>query len=180
MNIKTYPPYIIHHGIKGQKWGVRRYQNYDGQYTKAGLKRYRIAMNRYEKNERNFNATKAAYKQGKASKHELKLANRERRVSKRDVKKSYKDLKRDNQADRSQKMYTQGRVTSGAKKTALLLAVGAVSLSHINDQIHNQTGYIVNPNVEFYLERALAAGAVASLVVDYNRARNVREHYKNK
>ena len=28
--------YLVHHGIKGQKWGVRRYQNKDGSYTSAG------------------------------------------------------------------------------------------------------------------------------------------------
>lgn len=31
---------IKHHGIKGQKWGVRRYQNEDGTLTNAGKKRY--------------------------------------------------------------------------------------------------------------------------------------------
>lgn len=31
---------IKHHGIKGQKWGVRRYQNEDGSLTNAGKKRY--------------------------------------------------------------------------------------------------------------------------------------------
>lgn len=32
---------IYHHGIKGQKWGVRRFQNKDGTRTSAGKKRAR-------------------------------------------------------------------------------------------------------------------------------------------
>lgn len=35
----SYPNYICHHGVKGQKWGVRRYQNEDGSLTAAGKKR---------------------------------------------------------------------------------------------------------------------------------------------
>lgn len=35
-----YTNYLYHHGIKGQKWGVRRYQNSDGSLTNAGRKRY--------------------------------------------------------------------------------------------------------------------------------------------
>ena len=31
---------IYHYGIKGMKWGVRRYQNKDGSLTTAGKRRY--------------------------------------------------------------------------------------------------------------------------------------------
>jgi adenylate kinase family enzyme len=34
--------YICHHGIKGQKWGVRRYQNADGSLTNEGKLRYKV------------------------------------------------------------------------------------------------------------------------------------------
>lgn len=34
--------YLAHHGIKGQRWGVRRYQNEDGSLTPAGRKKYDI------------------------------------------------------------------------------------------------------------------------------------------
>lgn len=32
--------YLMHYGIKGMKWGVRRYQNSDGTLTSAGKRRY--------------------------------------------------------------------------------------------------------------------------------------------
>ena len=34
-----YNSYLEHHGIKGQKWGIRRFQNSDGTLTSAGRKR---------------------------------------------------------------------------------------------------------------------------------------------
>ena len=38
----SYTDSLMHHGIKGQKWGVRRFQNEDGSYTSQGRKRYGI------------------------------------------------------------------------------------------------------------------------------------------
>lgn len=35
-----YSDSLSHHGILGQKWGVRRFQNADGTWTEAGKKRY--------------------------------------------------------------------------------------------------------------------------------------------
>ena len=37
--------YLEHYGIKGQKWGERRFQNEDGSLTAEGRKRYRSSMN---------------------------------------------------------------------------------------------------------------------------------------
>ena len=36
---------LYHHGIKGQKWGIRRFQNPDGTLTEAGRKRYGTVEN---------------------------------------------------------------------------------------------------------------------------------------
>ena len=38
---------LYHHGVKGQKWGVRRYQNIDGSLTYAGKKRALKMQDRY-------------------------------------------------------------------------------------------------------------------------------------
>jgi hypothetical protein len=34
--------YLAHYGIRGQRWGVRRYQNDDGSLTRLGQKRYNV------------------------------------------------------------------------------------------------------------------------------------------
>ncbi len=40
MTENEYGEYLVHHGIKGQKWGVRRFETKSGHLTSAGKKRY--------------------------------------------------------------------------------------------------------------------------------------------
>lgn len=59
--------YICHHGIKGQKWGVRRFQNEDGTLTPAGKRRYgagidRLAREVDEVSKKYVNDSSAGYK----------------------------------------------------------------------------------------------------------------------
>lgn len=44
--------FLLHHGIKGQKWGIRRYQNPDGSLTSEGMQRYRNSKIGYEINKK--------------------------------------------------------------------------------------------------------------------------------
>ena len=41
-----YSSYLMHFGIKGQKWGIRRFQNPDGTLTEEGWIRYRKSIDR--------------------------------------------------------------------------------------------------------------------------------------
>ena len=41
----TYSTELYHYGVKGQKWGIRRYQNPDGSLTDEGYARYGVDPN---------------------------------------------------------------------------------------------------------------------------------------
>lgn len=60
--------YLIHNGVKGMKWGVRRYQNKDGSLTDAGKKRYARDAREKEYNKYDENTStyfKASKKNGR-------------------------------------------------------------------------------------------------------------------
>ena len=75
-NAYVYSNELYHHGIKGQQWGVRRYQNEDGTYTAEGRSRYGIkgAMSGIRQKIHNFRVNRAR-------KYGEKMANRASRNS---------------------------------------------------------------------------------------------------
>lgn len=69
---------LQHHGVKGQRWGVRRYQNKDGTLTKAGKRRYEKELEKLSKEERivkNKIRTAAKLKKLEDKKAELRKMN---------------------------------------------------------------------------------------------------------
>ena len=80
---------LCHWGIKGQKWGIRRYQNKDGSLTPAGRKRYEDAEARLAEREKKI-ANREEIAARKKAIADKKTELREREKALRDGKKRVK------------------------------------------------------------------------------------------
>ena len=78
---------LYHFGIKGMKWGIRRYQNKDGSLTAAGKKRY----NEGEQSSKEKSAPSSSSSRSKSI-SELSDAELRTRINRLNLEKQYRQL----------------------------------------------------------------------------------------
>ena len=121
---------LRHHGIKGQKWGVRRFQNKDGSLTPAGAKRY--SADDYKSALDKVNKADKALKDVKKMRNEAEVKTYEKKIKYDLSKMSDKDLQQAVNRLNMEELYTQvmtqrHRLEQGEDKVNKILnAAGSV------------------------------------------------------
>ena len=106
---------LEHHGIKGQKWGVRRFQNKDGTRTALGKKR-ESSPDAKEKE-----ARKADVK----NRRTMSDADLKKRIERMRLEKEYKTLVDEDTAPG--KRYVSEILSAAGKKTLTIATAGALA-----------------------------------------------------
>ncbi len=124
---------LYHYGVKGQKWGVRRYQNKDGSLTDKGIKKY--AQKGYAKDSLDSNKTVVGKAYDKyTGAHKIQAtAKYEKSSKKQNRERAEQYLEERKVAKEASKKKAAKTVAKGAKAAAE--ATGKIGMAYMTDQI---------------------------------------------
>ena len=105
---------LRHYGIKGQKWGIRRYQNPDGTLTTKGKKRYSDHTENNESYHEDYKAVHDNKSEKTMSDAELK-----KRIARLNMEQQYSKLTHDSTAYEKGMKYAKMTLETAATVTAL-------------------------------------------------------------
>lgn len=169
---------LYHYGVKGMKWGVKRYRNFAGSYTQAGVKRFDKSLSKFEKANDRY---KTAKKSG-SSKIEITNARLAKKQAKQRLNKDYKHLKQDKLGDQGKDLYSRGvTITGNDKVTRALGSIGGLSLT-LAFANHNYGTLGGSPTVTKALAGvggAYMTTATIKQTIDYSRNKKLRAYYSH-
>lgn len=175
----NYDESLYHHGIKGQHWGIRRYQNYDGSLTQKGMKRYNASLEKYNDADEKYKAAKKAYKEGTGSKADVANKQLTRKEAKRKLDKDYKHLKQDKLADKGKVRYAKGQTITNGNKMLNNINVAA-SLAGVGTVYAYNHGLLNKKAMTYTLAGVAGADIIANgagFVNEITRNKQLRAYY---
>lgn len=177
-----YGSYLAHHGIKGQKWGRRRYQNEDGSLTSEGRARY--GLSEYKSQYRNAykdykNKQKAANRAAYTAFGRTRIAEAERlqkaadkaRYKAIDAKAAYKVAKaKPGREDKAEmRVYRRAMQRTGIRGSALDISSDRAS-SKLYDHITTKKGKEYADQVEKRVQNVVVSTLVGATAVSIGSA----------
>lgn len=122
---------LKHHGIKGMKWGVRRFQNADGSLTPEGRKRYgsgdlKEAQKKVEKGKAMVDGVKKTRVKAAEKQHEKKIKDDLSKMSDQELRNIVNRL---NMEERYTQVMKSRGVESGKNKVDKILEYAGTALT---------------------------------------------------